>query len=233
MTQRIPDRSRFPRPSALPLAAGLAILLLATAPSRASRIAYTITGSVVQAEGVDGVQVGDSITGLIAYATDLTPSSGDPSTDTGQAYSGDIEFHFETSSKTFAIADPLSSAVFVEDIAAGAPTDGENPPGDNFGALIAAKAGGPSADSQFLTFGLLDETGSVFDSTSLPLSIDFARFDTGVVVAYDGNGGIVTAIIDSLKPTTVPEPGSVTIFCAAAVFVRLWLRRGKGSTSAA
>ena len=79
-------------------------------------------------------------------------------------------------------------------------------------------------DRQFI-----DDSASLFNSTSLPTSLDLADFDfsDGFIGSFDG-AGLVSQIsfsIDTLEVASVPEPSCFVLMMAATGYTTLLRRR--------
>lgn len=197
--------------------AGLLVLALVAAgrpAAEAAPVAYEFTGVVDTADQLDGVAVGDPISGSFRYESD---AEGLAIMDQGTLYDRGVGLQFTAGSRFFAERPVATTALAVQDVPEA--SAGASELGDAF--IIGQNANDPE-NLDALGLGFFDSTGRALRNQLPPVELDLEDFDLTTLVALSGVGSF-SGTITSLRPQVVPEPVAAAILGLG--LVGLWAAR--------
>ncbi len=195
--------------------AAFMITLIFTLGAEAGLVTVDFSGSVtvVDTSLITGTKVGDSFSGTLVYdsSTPKTSMAGaDPAIYTAlPPLASGLGITLTVGGVTYA-----GETGYAEQLMVGYHLKGTYP--DLFTAAAYVNVGGSAT---LASFGLGDETGTVFSSTALPTSLDLNKFSVGTF-ALAGQGGaanIFQGTLSLLQPAAVPEPGSAVLLGIGAL----------------
>ena len=199
----------------------LALVAAGRPEAEAAPVAYEFTGVVDTADRLDGVAVGDPISGSFRYESD---AEGLVIMDQGTLYDRGVGLQFTVGSRFFAERPTATTALAVQDVpeaSAGASDLGD--------AIIIGQNANDPANLDALGLGFFDSTGRALRNQLPPVELDLEDFDLTTLVALSGVGSF-SGTITSLRPQVVPEP---TVVATLGLGLIGWLAARRRSRRAA
>ena len=218
----------------LAVACALMVAAAATTTAQAAAVTYYFGGTLDYVVGVPSLSVGDSFTGSFTFESTSANLNSFPSpntadyVDSSNAIEVTVNGYSFSSTNTSACGSLGCGGIRVyNDV----PTLGDHFEASNSVYGIPAPVTGPNlaglGTSLSLFLGLQDSTGTVFNSTALPLSLTLSSFDQTHFGLINGSSGSPFGSLTYLS-TTAPVPeASTTAMLALGLSALAFVRRRK------
>ena len=218
----------------LAVACALMVAAAATTTAQAAAVTYYFGGTLDAVSGVPSLSVGDSFTGSFTFESTSVNLNSFPSpniadyVDSSSAIEVTVNGYSFSSVNTSACASVACGGILVYN---DAPTLGDYFQASSSVYGILAPVTGPNlaglGTSLSLVLALQDSTGTVFNSTALPLSLTLSSFDQARFGLIDGSSGSPTGSLTYLS-TTAPVPeASTSAMLALGLSALTFVRRRK------